>query len=72
MSQNATEATLGRLLCDDEFRREFFRDTRAALHRSGVNLTDVELRSLEGISRRSIEKLAGGLDDRIRRVGEDL
>jgi len=72
MSQNATEATLGRLLCDDEFRREFFRDTQAAVRRSGIDLTDVELRSLIGIRRRSIEKLASGLDDRIRRAGDDL
>ena len=72
MSQNATEATLGRLLCDDEFRREFFRDTRTAVRRSGIDLTDVELRSLSGIRRRSIEKLASGLDDRIRRAGGDL
>jgi hypothetical protein len=72
MSQNATEATLGRLLCDDEFRREFFRDTQAAVRHSGIDLTDVELRSLIGIRRRSIEKLASGLDDRIRRAGDDL
>ena len=71
MSQNATEATLGRLLCDDEFRREFFQDTQEAIRRSGIDLTVVELLSLITISRHSIEKLANGLDDRIRRADGD-
>jgi len=70
MSQKATEAALGRLLCDDEFRKEFFDHDGEAVIRFGVELTDVEMRSLQGISRNSIEKLARGLDDRIRRVGE--
>ena len=70
MSQQATEAALGRLICDDEFRRAFYADASAAIARFGLLLTDVELASLRAITRGLIEGMAGRLDDRIRRADE--
>ena len=68
MSQRAVEATLGKLICDDEFRREFFGDALETIARCRVSLTDVELTSLQTIDRGHVERLAHTLDDRIRRV----
>jgi hypothetical protein len=72
MSQGAVEATLGRLLCDDAFRQEFFEDAETATARAGLRLTAVELGSLQRIGRRAIEQFVGHLDDRVRRVEDRL
>jgi hypothetical protein len=68
VSQKATEAALGRLICDDGFRREFYRDAVAAMARFGLYLTEVELESLLQLSRHAVDRIAGCLDDRIRRA----
>jgi len=70
VSQRATEAALGRLICDDGFRREFFQDAAAAMARLGLYLTEVELDSLRRLSSQTIERIALSLDDRIRRADE--
>ncbi len=70
MSQKATEAALGRLICDDAFRRFFHEDSRTTAARFGLDLTEIELDSLSGVSRNLIEGLAERLDDRIRRADE--
>ena len=70
LSQKATEAALGRLICDDAFRRAFREDSRATAVRFGLDLTEIELDSLSAISRHLIEGLAERLDDRIRRADE--
>jgi hypothetical protein len=70
VSQQALETALGKLICDDAFRREFFRDAeKAALH-VGLRLTPVELTSLRKINAASIESLARVVDDRIRKAEE--
>lgn len=71
MSQRALEATLGRLICDDEFRCEFFDDPQRAVGSRGMILTDVERESLEGVSPGKIQRLADILDERIRRAGSN-
>jgi len=70
MSQQATESVLGRLICDDEFRRAFYQDPTAALARFGLSVTDIELDSLRLVSRATVEGFACSVDDRIRRADE--
>lgn len=69
MSQKALEAALGRLLCDDAFRRAFSEDSEVASLHVGLQLTPLELRSLRRI-RAEVERFAPHLDDCIRRVEE--
>jgi|MudIll2142460700_1097286.scaffolds.fasta_scaffold66711_1 hypothetical protein len=70
MSQRALEAALGRLICDDSFRREFWEDSEAASIRAGFQLTPLELRSLRKIQTEAIEQFTPHVDDCIRRVEE--
>ncbi len=70
MSQRAVEAALGKLLCDDGFRHEFYQDAEATLARVGLVLTPVELSSLYKIKLEEIEDFAAHLDERVRRAGE--
>jgi len=70
VSQHALETALGRLICDDTFRREFFRDAEGAALRVGLKLTPIELTSLRKINLATIESLARMVDDRIRRAEE--
>jgi hypothetical protein len=70
VSQQALETALGKLICDDAFRREFFRDAEKAALRVGLRLTPIELTSLRKINAASIESLARVVDDRIRRAEE--
>ena len=72
MSQREVEAALGRLICDDEFRREFFHDARTTAVRSGLQLTDFEITNLRKIHSNTFERMARALDDRIRRADELL
>jgi hypothetical protein len=64
------EAALGRLLCDDDFRRHFFDNAEIAAAQAGFQLTPVELSSLRKIKPRAIDLLASHLDDRVRRAEE--
>jgi len=70
MSQRALEAALGKLICDDAFREEFFVDAERAAIRAGFSLTPVELGSLRKIEPRAIEAFVSHVDDRVRRAGE--
>jgi hypothetical protein len=70
VSQQALETALGKLICDDAFRREFFRDAEKAALRVGLRLTPIELTSLRKINAASIESLARVVDDRIRKAEE--
>ena len=71
MSQGAVEATLGRLITDDAFRRRFLRAPERTLALSGVRLNAVELASLQRLEEPVLTLLAETLDDRIRRADHD-
>ena len=70
MSQQALETALGKLICDEAFRRKFYEDAEGAVRRCGLLLTPIELSSLRGIRLSNIESLARHVDDRIRRAEE--
>ena len=70
MSQHAVEAAIGKLVCDDAFRRAFYQDPKEAAVRAGFQLTAVELSSLSKIRIEVVEAFAGYVDDRIRRAEE--
>jgi len=71
MSQRALESALGKLICDDGFRREFYEDAEGAVARAGFLLTPVELSSLYKIDLDAIETFVPYVDDRVRRAEED-
>jgi hypothetical protein len=68
MSQRDVERTLGRLLTDAGFRREFFRNPARACLTLGVDLAAHELEALLRVPPRGLAGLEGDLDDRIRRL----
>lgn len=68
MSQQAVEKALGKLVTDEGFREEFFRDPGAASIRAGLELSPEELDALLRISRRAVAALAASLSDRICRL----
>jgi putative modified peptide len=68
MSQRDVERTLGRLLTDAGFRRDFFRNPARACLELGVQLAAHEVDALLRVSRRRLASLAGQLDDRICRL----
>lgn len=70
MSQRAFEAALGRLVCDDAFRKAFYEADDSAVLRAGFDLTCVELSSLHAIKVEAIEAFASHVDDRVRRAEE--
>jgi hypothetical protein len=72
MSQGALEAALGKLICDDAFREEFYGDAEQATVRAGFHLTVVELSSLRKIAPHVIESFVSHIDDRVRRAGEPV
>jgi hypothetical protein len=72
MSQKCVELLLGRILTDEDFRRDFFpiRDFSfavAAAH--GLELTAVERNALATLKGRRFEFIAKTLDPRISRSG---
>ena len=71
MSQRDVERTLGRLLTDVMFRREFFSDPARACLGLGVQLAAHELEALLRVPARRLTALEGDLDDRIRRFRID-
>ena len=71
MSQRDVERTLGRLLTDAGFRREFFRSPARACLGLGVQLTAHELEALLRVPPRGLAGLEGDLDNRIRRFRID-
>jgi hypothetical protein len=68
MSQRDVERTLGRLLTDASFRRDFFRNPARACLEAGVQLAAHELDALLRVPPRRLVNLAGELDDRICRL----
>jgi hypothetical protein len=67
MSQRAVENTLGRLITDAAFRKEFLASPMAVCREFGVDLTTVELNALLRIDLYKVESLAGSMDRRIVR-----
>lgn len=68
MGQRDVERTLGRLLTDEGFREEFFRDPARACLMLGIQLAPHEVEALLGVPRSTLATLGGQLDDRICRV----
>jgi hypothetical protein len=68
MSQRDVERTLGRLLTDPGFRRDFFRNPAGACLKLGVQLATHEVEALLRVPPRRLASLAGQLDDRICRL----
>ena len=68
MSQRDVERTLGRLLTDAAFRRDFFRNPARACLELGVQLVAHEVDALLRVSPRRLASLAEQLDDRICRL----
>ncbi len=68
MSQRAVEQTLGRLLTDAAFRRQFFRDPARAVLFSELTLSPEELEALRHLPKEEMAALSRCLDDRICRL----
>jgi putative modified peptide len=68
MSQRDVERTLGRLLTDPAFRRDFFRNPARACLELGVQLVAHEVDALLRVSPRRLASLAEQLDHRICRL----
>jgi len=68
MSQRAVEQVLGKLVTDEGFREEFFRNPLSASAGIGVRLSADEVDALSRVSRAALSDLAGRLDDRICRL----
>lgn len=68
MSQREVERTLGRLLTDGGFRRNFFRDPGRTCFEVGVQLAAHELDALLRVPPLLLASLAEQLDDRICRL----
>ncbi len=68
MSQLAVEQTLGRLLTDAAFRRQFFADPSRAALLAGLTLSPEELEALHHLPRGEMGALSQHLDDRICRL----
>lgn len=68
MSQRGVERTLGRLVTDQGFREEFFRDPVKAGLRIGTDLTREEMEALLRVPPAALAELSVRLDDRICRL----
>ncbi len=68
MSQKDVERTLGRLLTDATFRRDFFGHPARACVALGVQLTAHEIDALLRVPGQELASLARLLDDRICRL----
>ena len=68
MSQRDVERTLGRLLTDEDFRGDFFRDPARACLRLGLQLAGHEVEALLRVPRPALASLGAQLDDRICRL----
>lgn len=68
MSQRHVEQVIGKLVTDEDFRREFSRDPVASLRglcTCGAELTEVEVRALAGLDPRRVARFAESLDPRL-------
>jgi hypothetical protein len=68
MSQRDVEQAIGRLVTDEEFRRDFYRDPPHACVGLGIQLTKEELEAVMATPRSALADLASRLDDRVRRL----
>ena len=68
MSQEAVERTLGKLLTDERFRERFLTAPRVAALQAGLQLSDIELAALSGLSRSALSSFSASLDPRICRL----
>ena len=71
MSQRDVERTLGRLLTDAGFRRDFFRSPSRTCLEFGLQLAAHEVEALLRVPPRPLTSLARQLDDRICRLDID-
>ena len=71
MSQRDVERTLGRLLTDAGFRRDFLRNPSRACLEFGLQLAAHEVEALLRVPPRPLASLAGQLDNRICRLDID-
>lgn len=71
MSQRDVERTLGRLLTDESFQHDFFRDPYRACLPLGFQLTPQEIEALLKVPHPALTDLAGRLDERIRHLHLD-
>ena len=71
MSQRDVERTLGRLLTDAGFRRDFFRNPARACLELGLALAAHEVDALLRMPPRRLARFAEQLDDRICRLYVD-
>jgi hypothetical protein len=68
MSQRDVERTLGRLLTDEGFQEDFFRDPARTCLLLGVHLAPQEVEALLRAPRPALASLGALLDDRICRL----
>jgi putative modified peptide len=71
VAQRDVERTLGRLLTDAGFRRDFFRNPARACLEFGLQLAAHEVEALLRVPSRQLASLAEQLDDRICRLDID-
>lgn len=63
MSKQALEKLFGKAVTDSSFRAELLSNPEKAL--AGYDLSEDEIKAIKAMDRSSIEKFAGGLDERI-------
>jgi|MudIll2142460700_1097286.scaffolds.fasta_scaffold105258_2 hypothetical protein len=68
MSQRDVEWALGRLVTDEEIRREFYHDPPRACVELGIQMTEEEMHALVATPRSVLAELASRLDGRISRL----
>jgi hypothetical protein len=68
MSQRDVERALGRMLTDDSFQEDFFRDPARACLLLGIQLAPQEVEALFRVPRSMLATLGTRLDDRICRL----
>lgn len=71
MSQRDVERALGRLLTDEGFQQDFFRDPARACLLLGLQLAPPEVEALLRVPRPALASLGARLDDRICRLHVD-
>jgi hypothetical protein len=68
MSQRSVEQALGKMVTDEVFRREFFRDPDRASLEAGLDLSPTEVSALQRVPRVMLAQLGASLEDRICRL----
>ncbi|MGH7347553.1 MAG: efflux RND transporter periplasmic adaptor subunit, partial [Candidatus Rokuibacteriota bacterium] len=68
MSQRSVEQALGKMITDESFRRDFFRDPERTSLASGLELSSAEVEALRRAPRVMLAKLGASLEDCICRL----